>query len=129
MAELTLHFGGRVAALLVTQEMLASTGGLINETEGLVEYPFLISGVEVSALFKVNGRGQTRVSLRSREGLDIRALARSFGGGGHLQAAAYVDNSPDPRQALSSFLKLMEGYLEGLIDFKAQVPQSLVEEG
>ncbi|MDR3204952.1 MAG: bifunctional oligoribonuclease/PAP phosphatase NrnA [Deltaproteobacteria bacterium] len=114
LASLTIHCGGRVAALLVTKKMLKVSGGKISDTEGLVEYPLLIAGVEISALFKDNCLGQIRVSLRSREGIDVRTLASSMGGGGHLQAAAYLDDNPSPKKARSRFLVRVDRYFKFL---------------
>ncbi|MDR1110870.1 MAG: DHH family phosphoesterase [Deltaproteobacteria bacterium] len=107
LATLALHHDGRMASMLLTQEMLDRTGSSLDEAEGLVEYPLLLSGVDVAALLKVNGHGQTRVSLRSRPAVDVRELARSQGGGGHRQAAAYLDDSPRPATALARLLPIV----------------------
>ncbi|MDR2302850.1 MAG: DHH family phosphoesterase [Deltaproteobacteria bacterium] len=104
LATIDLHHQGRVATMVVTQEMLNQTGSCVAETDGFVEYPLLLNGVDMVAFCKVNGQGQTRVSLRSRPGLDVRELARSFGGGGHTQAAAYMDDNPNPLEALEKLL-------------------------
>ncbi|MDR1677320.1 MAG: bifunctional oligoribonuclease/PAP phosphatase NrnA [Deltaproteobacteria bacterium] len=112
LATITLHFQGRLATMLVTQEMLDRTGACVSETEGLVEYPLLLRGVDIVALLKVNGHGQTRVSLRSRPGLDVRELAKSQGGGGHNQAAAYIDPYLDPEESLKVLLNIVETTLE-----------------
>ncbi|MDR2386720.1 MAG: DHH family phosphoesterase [Deltaproteobacteria bacterium] len=110
LATIDLHHQGRVATMVVTQEMLNQTGSCVAEADGLVEYPLLLNGVDMVAFFKVNGQGQTRVSLRSRPGLDVRELARAFGGGGHKQAAAYLDDSPNPLEALDKLLNKLETF-------------------
>ncbi|MDR2444148.1 MAG: DHH family phosphoesterase, partial [Deltaproteobacteria bacterium] len=65
LSTLSVHFGGRVATLMVTELMLREAQSDLSETEGLVEYTLLLAGVEMGALIKYNGPGQTRVSLRS----------------------------------------------------------------
>lgn len=107
LGTLTQHLGGRLAAMLVTQDILNKTGAALSETEGLVEYPLMMTGVEVAALLRVNGQLQTKVSLRSRSEVDVRKLAQSMGGGGHKQAAAYVDDDPDPAGALARLVPLV----------------------
>jgi len=41
----------------------------------------------VTALLKEEQPGKFRISLRSREAVDVSALAHGFGGGGHARAA------------------------------------------
>jgi phosphoesterase RecJ-like protein len=38
-------------------------------------------------LLRDEGGGEVRVSLRAASGLDVRAVAQKFGGGGHAAAA------------------------------------------
>ena len=63
------------------------------DTEDLAEMGLRLAGVNLSALIKDSGQGLggVRVSLRGRETVDASALAGTFGGGGHRQAAAYND--------------------------------------
>ncbi len=86
----TLEFawGGRMAALTVTRAMLDECGGLWEHTEGFVEYPRSIEGVEVAALFSEIKNDFFKVSLRSKGSFSVEAVARGFGGGGHINAAA-----------------------------------------
>jgi phosphoesterase RecJ-like protein len=46
-----------------------------------------VAGVEVALLFLQLGPRETKVSLRSRSPIDVRAIAERFGGGGHRAAA------------------------------------------
>jgi phosphoesterase RecJ-like protein len=43
--------------------------------------------VEVAALFSEAADGRAKVSLRSRERVDVNAVCRKFGGGGHRLAS------------------------------------------
>jgi len=57
------------------------------DTEGLVNYPFMIKGVEVCALFS-ESEGIIKISFRSKGKVDVNTYARKFfDGGGHLNAA------------------------------------------
>jgi phosphoesterase RecJ-like protein len=67
--------------------MLAETGAVTHDTEGLVNYPLNVDGVEVCAFFREEGENRYRVSLRSKGSIDIGQVARHFGGGGHANAA------------------------------------------
>ncbi|MDR0354820.1 MAG: DHH family phosphoesterase [Deltaproteobacteria bacterium] len=108
---LTLHHDGRLASLLLTEETLKKSEASLSEAEGLVEYPLLLAGVDMGVLLRITGQGQTKVSLRCRSGLDVRELAKKFGGGGHVQAAAYLDDSPDPAEALNKLLAVVKPFL------------------
>ena len=48
-----------------------------------------ISGNVVVALIKEEGPGAFSVGLRSNVSIDVGAIAASFGGGGHKQAAGF----------------------------------------
>ncbi|MCY2923864.1 MAG: DHHA1 domain-containing protein [Planctomycetota bacterium] len=41
-----------------------------------------------------NGGAQVRVNLRSRDAVDVAAVARGFGGGGHRRAAGLRSDEP-----------------------------------
>ena len=79
--------GAELAWVAVTEEDLAATGCSSADTEGLVDYPRSLRGVEVSLLFVADQPGFVRVSLRSHSRVDVSALAARFGGGGHARAA------------------------------------------
>lgn len=89
LGSLSLSHGGRYAAMDVTQEMLRSSGASIEHSDEFAVYPRAIAGVEVSALFREVGDGRVKVSLRSKDSVDVAALAQGFGGGGHARAAGF----------------------------------------
>jgi len=111
---LTLHYQGRLATMIVDEGMLEAAGAQPADTEDFVEFGRSLAGVELSAFFKNKGQGpgSIRVSLRSRDEVDARALALAFGGGGHRQASAYNDpTASDIPTALANFLAQAEKYL------------------
>ena len=60
------------------------------DSEGLIDYPRSIAGVEAVAVLRQLGEDRFKVSLRSRGELDVEQLARQHGGGGHKNAAGFV---------------------------------------
>ncbi|HKK28372.1 MAG TPA: bifunctional oligoribonuclease/PAP phosphatase NrnA [Gemmatimonadota bacterium] len=70
------------------------TGASAEDREGLVEYPRRLQGTEVAVLFRELARGRTKISLRSNGPIDVAAVARDFGGGGHRQAAGALVERP-----------------------------------
>jgi bifunctional oligoribonuclease and PAP phosphatase NrnA len=79
---LALHLDGRVAAMQLGYEDLRT-----GEPEEVVNYGLLVKGVEVAILLREHEPNQHRVSLRSRDGVDVSRIAARFGGGGHARAA------------------------------------------
>ncbi|HJP83297.1 MAG TPA: bifunctional oligoribonuclease/PAP phosphatase NrnA [Fimbriimonadaceae bacterium] len=57
------------------------------DTEGFVNELLTIETVQISAILREPKRGKIRCSLRSRGAYDVAAVARTFGGGGHRNAA------------------------------------------
>ena len=87
LSTLQVDPGGQVAWISVTREMLERTGASDEDVEGLVNYARKVTGVEVGLLFREAPDGKIRVGLRSRNTVDVGAIAKSFGGGGHARAA------------------------------------------
>lgn len=83
---------GRIAAMAVTEEMLSQTGATQEHTDRFINYPRSIRGVEVALFFRETGPSSYKVGFRSKGNVDVGALARELGGGGHHNAAgASVD--------------------------------------
>lgn len=78
---------GRIVWASIRREHMLEVGATPDMDEGLPSYLVDIDGVAVSALFKEQSDGTTRVSLRTTEPVDAAAIASQFGGGGHVRAA------------------------------------------
>lgn len=88
----TLEFvrAGQVASITVTLDMYAATGTNAEMTDGFVNYPRSVAGVEVAVLFRQLEEGKYKIGFRSKGTVNVAALAQSFGGGGHHNAAGGV---------------------------------------
>jgi phosphoesterase RecJ-like protein len=87
---LQLHDGGRVATTRLTPDMFERVGAAPGDSEGLIDYPRSIAGVDAVALIRQREDGTHKVSLRSRGEVDVEKIARHHGGGGHRNAAGFV---------------------------------------
>jgi phosphoesterase RecJ-like protein len=85
--------GGRVSVLRVTESMRDDAGIAEEGIEGLASYGRSVEGTEVAVLLREEG-ADVRVSLRSAGSVDVGAVARSLGGGGHRAAAGLVLDGP-----------------------------------
>lgn len=82
-----LHREGALAYMHITLNEMERSGGLDEDCEGLVNYALGIEGVEVALFFRELIDGRFRVSLRSKGGVNVGAVAELFGGGGHSCAS------------------------------------------
>jgi phosphoesterase RecJ-like protein len=85
--------GGRIVVSYLLRTDFSEVGAAEPYSEGIIDYLRAVEGSELAALIREPPRddGPTRrVSLRaSIDELDVSAIARSFGGGGHRQAAGF----------------------------------------
>lgn len=78
---------GRVALVTVTLADLAACGATHEDLDELVQQPMRLKGVEVGGLLYEAADGRIKLSLRSKERVDVNAVCRTFGGGGHRLAS------------------------------------------
>src|SRR5213592_4048978 len=90
--------GGRVVVSYLVRTDFTDIGAAEPYSEGIIDYLRAVEGAIVSVLIREPPRsdGPTRrVSLRSSiDELDVSAIARRFGGGGHRQAAGFSTDLP-----------------------------------
>lgn len=72
---------------VLTLKDFAQTGTTDEDTENFVNFLIAVDGTRVAVLFREIEPKHIKVSFRSREGVDVSAIARQFGGGGHPAAA------------------------------------------
>lgn len=89
LGTLALHADGAIATVTVSQEMFERAGARPGDSEGLIDHARSIAGVEAAALLREQPDGLWKVSLRSRDRIDVEAIARRHGGGGHRNAAGF----------------------------------------
>jgi phosphoesterase RecJ-like protein len=82
----TLEVEAGVGTITVPSLVFEELGANSEDIEGLVDYPRAVEGVHVALLFRSTSKG-IKISLRSDGLVDVNALARQFGGGGHVRAS------------------------------------------
>ena len=78
---------GRIAIVYLDHEMARQAGGTYDDTEGLINLPLTVKEIQGVVFFKQSEGDEYRVSMRSKGDIDIGAVAKEFGGGGHKNAA------------------------------------------
>jgi phosphoesterase RecJ-like protein len=82
------------------------------DTDGLVDMPRTIAGVEVVALFSEVEPGKVKVSLRSTGRVSIDQVCSRLGGGGHVHAAGVLlrgSRAEARDRILPELIKLIDG--------------------
>jgi phosphoesterase RecJ-like protein len=96
---------GRYASMAMTEEILQRSGASEEHTDGFVNYPRAIRGVEVALFYRQVAENSYKISIRSRGKIDVGSMARELGGGGHHNAAgAKVTGSLDEARAKVALL-------------------------
>jgi phosphoesterase RecJ-like protein len=84
---------GRLALTYISREDYAATGASDLLTEGIIDHVRALDGTVVAGVVRDKtdgGRTARKVSLRSSDGaVDVSAIAREQGGGGHMRAAGF----------------------------------------
>jgi len=78
---------GMAASVTVTLDMYAATGADSELTDGFVNYPRSIRGVEVAIFFRQVEERRVKVSFRSKGKVNVAVFSAALGGGGHHNAA------------------------------------------
>lgn len=77
----------RIAFVVVRKTDIEACGARHEDLDELVQAPMRLKGIEVSSLLYETTDGLIKLSLRSRERVNVNAVCRQFGGGGHLLAS------------------------------------------
>ena len=66
--------------------MARAAGASYDDTEGVINQPLTVKELQAVVFFKQSEGNEYRVSLRSKGAVDIGAVAKEYGGGGHFGA-------------------------------------------
>jgi phosphoesterase RecJ-like protein len=90
--ELVLH--SHVAIQVMLRDTILSSGSKYEEADQIINIPLKAEAVKVSIFFKEDLSGLMRCSLRSKGQIDVAEIAKTFGGGGHRNAAGFKCREP-----------------------------------
>ncbi|MGC8502114.1 DHH family phosphoesterase [Desulfurella sp.] len=86
------YYNDKLAVMRINQEMYRSTNTNADDTEGFVNIARSVRGCEVGALLREDKPNYIKVSLRSKDAVDVSTIALLFRGGGHKNAAGFEIN-------------------------------------
>jgi phosphoesterase RecJ-like protein len=111
LSRMQLDPTGRIATVYVDEQLARDSGGTYEDTEGLINLPLTVKTIQAVVFFKEHGPDDWRVSMRSKAEVDINAVAKAFGGGGHKNASGC-----SARGSLEELKALFERKIEAAIE-------------
>lgn len=109
LANLELSPDRKIAWTSVSEEMMGKFGAKPEDLIGLVDRIRSVEGIEVAILFRQEGN-KIKINFRSKEKVDVSAIAACFGGGGHHKAAGATiegDDGPVKQRVIETVEKFM----------------------
>jgi len=112
LSAMQIDQSGRIAIVYLDHDMARAAGGTYEDTEGLINLPLTVKEIQSVVFFKQTEGDDYRVSMRSKGEIDIGAVAKEFGGGGHKNAAGCSVSGPID-QLQKMFLDKIEQAIDG----------------
>jgi phosphoesterase RecJ-like protein len=101
-----VYDGGGLVVSHLLRDDFSQVGAVEPYSEGIIDFLRAVEGADMAALIREPPRGGSparRISLRaSHDELDVSAIARKSGGGGHRQAAGF--SSDESVEAITEFI-------------------------
>ncbi len=99
---------GKVAWVRMTKEAMQESNATEEDTDGIINYPLTVGEVEAAAFFRELPNDTIRVSLRSKNRVNVAQVAEHFGGGGHKNAAGFTLPATYDELSRTVLIKLKE---------------------
>lgn len=97
---------GRIAWSIIRRKDFNKVGGKDEDVDAIPDEMRAINNVNIAVLFRENGRNTLRVSLRSKDRINVASIAEHYGGGGHFDVAGCT--IPNNRKSIKDLLNRAE---------------------
>lgn len=106
-----LHLDGRCISSFITAAEMEEYDVLPKHFEGVVSQLRVTKGVEAAVFLYETAEGAWKVSLRSKERVDVAAVAVQYGGGGHVRAAGCTVEG-EPEEIIDGIIDLVRRQMQ-----------------
>ena len=89
ISNINFYYGNRLGIAKITDEIITKYNINMNDIEGIVEFIREVNEIEISCVLKEYDAENTKVSMRSKNDIDVAEISEQFGGGGHKKAAGF----------------------------------------
>ena len=107
LTDMELLLDNKVALIQITESLVKELDLLNHDTSDIISFGLQIKGVEVAVLIKEAEDG-VKASLRSKNDFNVRKIAESLGGGGHIKAAGIKIKDVNMNEARVIILEAIE---------------------
>ena len=111
LLESIVFMDGKCIASYITKKTMQFYGVKPADLDGIVSQLRVTKGVEVAIFMYETGASVYKVSLRSKERVDVSRIAAYFGGGGHARAAGF-SMTGTPQDVLTNLAGQLEEELQ-----------------
>ncbi|MDR0580448.1 MAG: bifunctional oligoribonuclease/PAP phosphatase NrnA [Campylobacteraceae bacterium] len=115
MQTVDLLKNGRVGLVVIMQNDLKRSGAKREDTEDIINIIRDLVSVELGIMILEEEDGSFKISLRSKNFLDVSKIALKFGGGGHFGAAGFESKITNTHTIISMVLNEFD---EGIMEYE-----------
>ncbi len=92
LSEIEYHSNGQIAVLKLSLEDIKNNNLDMDDSRDIIDMIMNVTTVITAALFRQDIENGYKMSLRSKEKIEVLGIAENYGGGGHMHAAgAFVE--------------------------------------
>ncbi len=102
-----LYLNGKVIIGSISMKEMADEGIVKNDFEGVINQLRVTEGTEVAIFMYPMNDATMKVSLRSKEKVDVSKICEAFGGGGHIRASGFYHKGTE-EEIREKLLELLE---------------------
>ena len=110
MNTLDLYYEGQFAIVHTEELWIKETGANVSECDDIVDMVLSIGIVKIVAYFRII-ENKVRISLRSKNEIDVSLIAKKFNGGGHKNAAGLTLETNNIKDGKEELIKVILDYI------------------
>ena len=92
ISNIRFELDGALAFISISRADVIASGGDDSITEGFIDFPLSVAGVEVAISLLETADKRYKISFRSKGKVNVNEIASLYGGGGHILASGAVLN-------------------------------------
>ncbi|MCB9024876.1 MAG: DHH family phosphoesterase [Bdellovibrionaceae bacterium] len=114
LSEIEYYSGGQIAILKLSLEDINNNNLHMDDSRDVIDMIMNVTTVITAALFRQDNVNGYKMSLRSKDKIEILGIAENYGGGGHMHAAgAYIegDYATIKKDVVDQLLQRLDGHI------------------